>query len=101
MPELLILDAPTRDIDVGAKAEMQEYVTTLAKDGVTVVFISSALDEVARRSERILVEKDQEKIGENVNGPGVSAQDIVDLIAKDSVEESREVTGDMAEGVEA
>jgi len=100
-PELLILDEPTRGIDVGAKAEIQEYVTALAQDGVTVVFISSELDEVVRLSERIVVLKDREKIGEIVNGPGVSAQDIVDLIASDSIEESREATDDLAEGVEA
>ena len=100
-PDLLILDEPTRGIDVGAKAEIQESVTDLAKEGVTVIFISSELDEVVRLSERIVVLKDQEKIGEIVNGPGVSAQDIVDLIASDSVEESREATGELAEGVEA
>src|SRR5690606_1615796 len=43
-PELLILDEPTRGIDVGAKAEIQEAVAQLAEDGVSVVFISSELE---------------------------------------------------------
>ncbi|AYF97113.1 sugar ABC transporter ATP-binding protein [Protaetiibacter intestinalis] len=84
-PELLILDEPTRGIDVGAKAEIQEAVAELAAEGVSVVFISSELEEVVRLSERIVVLKDHEKIGEIVNGPGVTAQQVVDLIASHGV----------------
>src|SRR5699024_6477535 len=80
-PELLILDEPTRGIDVGAKAEIQEAVAVLAEGGVSVVFISSELEEVVRLSERIVVLKDHRKIGEIVNGPDVTAQHIVDPIA--------------------
>ncbi|MDQ0615110.1 ABC-type sugar transport system ATPase subunit [Microbacterium sp. W4I4] len=80
-PELLILDEPTRGIDVGAKAEIQETVAQLAEDGVAVVFVSSELEEVVRLSERIVVLKDHQKIGEIQNGPGVTAQEIVDVIA--------------------
>jgi simple sugar transport system ATP-binding protein len=80
-PELLILDEPTRGIDVGAKAEIQETVAQLAEDGVAVVFVSSELEEVVRLSERIVVLKDHRKIGEIQNGPAVSAQEIVDVIA--------------------
>ncbi len=81
-PELLILDEPTRGIDIGAKAEIQEYVTALAQDGVSIVFISSELEEVVRLSDRIVVLKDRRKVGELVNGPDVTAQDIVDVIAE-------------------
>ncbi|MDR0959306.1 MAG: sugar ABC transporter ATP-binding protein [Propionibacteriaceae bacterium] len=80
-PDLLILDEPTRGIDVGAKAEIQEAVAELAAQGVAVVFISSELEEVVRLSDRIVVLKDHRKIGEIVNGPEVTAQMIVDLIA--------------------
>ena len=80
-PEVLILDEPTRGIDVGAKAEIQETVTALAADGVSVVFISSELEEVVRMSDRIAVLKDRKKIGEIVNGPDVTAQQVVDIIA--------------------
>ncbi|WP_350347740.1 sugar ABC transporter ATP-binding protein [Agromyces sp. G08B096] len=85
-PELLILDEPTRGIDVGAKAEIQEAVAALAEDGVSVVFISSELEEVVRLSERIIVLKDHQKIGEIVNGPDVTAQQVVDVIAAHGVE---------------
>jgi simple sugar transport system ATP-binding protein len=80
-PEILILDEPTRGIDVGAKAEIQEAVAKLAAEGVAVVFISSELDEVVRICDRIVVLKDHQKIAELVNGPGVTAQSIVEIIA--------------------
>jgi monosaccharide-transporting ATPase len=81
-PRLLILDEPTRGIDVGAKAEIQEEVARLAGDGVAVVFISSEIEEVVRLSERIVVLKDHHKVGELVNGPDVTAEQIVDIIAE-------------------
>ena len=80
-PEVLILDEPTRGIDVGAKAEIQDSVAKLAADGVSVVFISSELEEVVRISDRIVVLKDRAKIGEITNGPDVTAQHVVELIA--------------------
>ncbi len=80
-PEVLILDEPTRGIDVGAKAEIQEHVIDLAAEGMALVFISSELEEVVRLSERILVLKDREKIAEIENGPQVSAETIVATIA--------------------
>ncbi|MET4156947.1 sugar ABC transporter ATP-binding protein [Agromyces sp. PvR057] len=89
-PELLILDEPTRGIDVGAKAEIQEAVAELAEDGVSVVFISSELEEVVRLSERIVVLKDHQKIGEIVNGPAITAQHVVDVIAAHGVEAAAE-----------
>lgn len=85
-PELLILDEPTRGIDVGAKAEIQEAVAELAEEGVAVVFVSSELEEVVRLSERIVVLKDHEKIGEIQNGPDITAQEIVDIIAAHGTE---------------
>jgi simple sugar transport system ATP-binding protein len=81
-PRLLILDEPTRGIDVGAKAEIQEEVARLAETGVSVVFISSELEEVVRLSERIVVLKDHRKVEEIVNGPDVTAEHVVDIIAE-------------------
>lgn len=89
-PELLILDEPTRGIDVGAKADIQETVAQLAEDGMSVVFISSELEEVVRLSERIVVLKDHQKIGEIQNGPDVTAQSVVDVIAAHGVEPAAE-----------
>ena len=54
-PRLLILDEPTRGIDVGAKAEIYQLVRQLAADGMGVIFISSELLEVLGVSDRIIV----------------------------------------------
>ncbi|PBB24361.1 sugar ABC transporter ATP-binding protein [Mesorhizobium sp. WSM4307] len=54
-PRILILDEPTRGIDVGAKAEIHRLVTELARDGVAVMMISSEMPEVLGMSDRILV----------------------------------------------
>ena len=63
-PRLLILDEPTRGIDVGAKAEIQKLVLELVKDGMSIVFISSELEEVVRISDRIVVLRDHTKVAE-------------------------------------
>ncbi|CAH0148955.1 sugar ABC transporter ATP-binding protein [Microbacterium sp. Bi128] len=63
-PELLILDEPTRGIDVGAKADIQRKVAELAEKGLSVVFISSELEEVLRIAQRVAVLRDRRKIGE-------------------------------------
>jgi len=81
-PDVLILDEPTRGIDIGAKAEIQETVLKLAEEGVSVLFISAELDEVVRICERILVLKDRVKIAEVENGPDVTPQTIVEIIAQ-------------------
>ncbi|AUW44979.1 sugar ABC transporter ATP-binding protein [Rhizobium leguminosarum] len=54
-PRILILDEPTRGIDVGAKAEIHRLVTEMARDGVAVVMISSEMPEVLGMSDRIMV----------------------------------------------
>ncbi|MGX9347152.1 sugar ABC transporter ATP-binding protein [Microbacterium sp. KNMS] len=82
-PHVLILDEPTRGIDIGAKLDIQRKVAQLAGEGVAVVFISSQLEEVVRLSDRIVVLKDREKIGELSNGPGVTVDTIVEMIAAD------------------
>lgn len=63
-PQVLILDEPTRGIDVGTKAEIQKLVLSLAEDGKACVFISSELDEVLRTSHRIIVLREREKVAE-------------------------------------
>jgi simple sugar transport system ATP-binding protein len=63
-PQVLILDEPTRGIDVGTKAEIQKLVLELAEDGVACLFISSELEEVLRTSHRIAVLRDREFVGE-------------------------------------
>ena len=80
-PRLLILDEPTRGIDVGAKAEIQRLVARLAGDGMAVVFISAELEEVLRLSHRIAVLRDRRKIGEIVNDDEVRVDTLMELIA--------------------
>ncbi len=63
-PQVLILDEPTRGIDVGTKAEIQKLVLSFAEEGRACVFISSELEEVLRTSHRIVVLRDREKVAE-------------------------------------
>ncbi len=63
-PQVLILDEPTRGIDVGSKAEIQKLVLSLAEEGKACVFISSELEEVLRTSHRIAVLREREKVAE-------------------------------------
>lgn len=63
-PRLLILDEPTRGIDVGAKAEIEKLIGSLREKGMAVLFISSELEEVVRVSGRVVVLRDRKKAGE-------------------------------------
>jgi simple sugar transport system ATP-binding protein len=65
-PRVLLLDEPTRGIDIGAKAEIQRLVLQLAEDGKACMFISSELEEVLRTSGRIVVLRDHVNVGELV-----------------------------------
>jgi galactofuranose transport system ATP-binding protein len=78
-PQVLILDEPTRGIDVGAKAEIQKLVLDLADEGKSCVFISSELEEVLRTSHRVIVLRDRKKAAEY---PGtVDDQTIIQTMA--------------------
>ena len=79
-PQILILDEPTRGIDVGAKLEIMELVLNLSKEGMAVIFISSEFEEVICVSNRIAVLRDKEKIAE-LSGAEISAQSIMQAIA--------------------
>ncbi|MBN2146434.1 MAG: sugar ABC transporter ATP-binding protein [Anaerolineales bacterium] len=78
-PQVLILDEPTKGIDVGAKAEIQKLVLDLAEEGKSCIFISSELEEVLRTSHRIIVLRDRKKVAEY---PGnVDDQTIIQTMA--------------------
>ena len=79
-PDVLILDEPTRGIDVGAKLEIMELVLNLSKEGMAVIFISSEFEEVIRCSNRIAVLKDKVKIAE-LSGADIDEQSIMHTIA--------------------
>ena len=63
-PEYLILDEPTRGIDVGTKLEIQKLVLKLAEDHVSVTFISSEIEEMLRVCSRLIVMRDRKIVGE-------------------------------------
>jgi galactofuranose transport system ATP-binding protein len=67
-PRVLILDEPTRGIDVAAKQELMNEILELARGGTAVLFISAEIDEVVRVSDRILVMRDRAKAGELPRG---------------------------------
>jgi simple sugar transport system ATP-binding protein len=73
-PRLLILDEPTRGIDVAAKQEIMEQILRLARAGMAVIFISSEMSEVVRVAHRIVVLRDRRKVGEL---PAGSSEDAV------------------------
>jgi galactofuranose transport system ATP-binding protein len=80
-PSVLILDEPTRGIDVGAKLEIMELILNLSRQGMGVIFISSEFEEVLRCSDRIAVLKDRAKIGE-LSGPEMDERSIMRTIAE-------------------
>ncbi len=69
-PEYLILDEPTRGIDVGTKIDIQKLVLKLASEGMSVTFISSETDEMLRTCSRLIVMRDRKVVG------GLSGQDL-------------------------
>ena len=79
-PRLLILDEPTRGIDIGAKAEIQNTVMRLAKDGMSCVFISSEMEEMLRCCSRMYVLRDKKIVAE-LSGDEISEKHIMDIIA--------------------
>jgi simple sugar transport system ATP-binding protein len=79
-PQLIILDEPTRGIDVGAKADIQRKVAELSAAGLSVIFISSELEEVLRLAQRVLVMRDRRAIGE-LDSEAVGLSDLIDYIA--------------------
>jgi simple sugar transport system ATP-binding protein len=78
-PRLLILDEPTRGIDVGARQEIMAEIMRLAAEGMAVLFISTELDELTRLCDRIVVLRDRCKAGELPSG--CDGQQVLELIA--------------------
>lgn len=79
-PELLILDEPTRGIDIGAKREIMNLVVDLARQGVTIIFISSELSEIVKCCDRVLILRDRKIIGE-LKGENLEEANIMKTIA--------------------
>ena len=79
-PEYLILDEPTRGIDVGTKIDIQKLVLKLASEGMSITFISSETDEMLRTCSRLIVMRDRKVVGE-LSGEDLTQNKIMSTIA--------------------
>lgn len=79
-PEYLILDEPTRGIDVGTKVDIQKLVLKLASEGMSVTFISSEMDEMLRTCSRLVVMRDRKMVGQ-LSGDDLNQNKVMSTIA--------------------
>ena len=79
-PDYLILDEPTRGIDIGTKTEIQKLVLDLADQGMAVTFISSEVEEMLRTCSRMGVLRDGKKVGE-ISGDQLTQEGVMKAIA--------------------
>ena len=79
-PKYLILDEPTRGIDVGTKTEIQRLVLKLAEEGMSVTFISSEIEEMLRTCSRLIVMRDRHLVGE-LRGSELTQSNVMHTIA--------------------
>jgi ribose transport system ATP-binding protein len=84
-PKFLILDEPTRGIDIGAKGEIQELVNELAGQGLGVLMISSELEELVEGCTRVVVMRDGQRVAE-LRGQEISQNSIINAMAEDTPE---------------
>ena len=80
IPDVLILDEPTRGIDVGAKQEIMKLIREVADLGISVIFISSDISEIVRLCDRVTVFREGVTIG-NLAGTDISQDNIMHMIA--------------------
>ncbi len=79
-PQYLILDEPTRGIDVGTKTEIQKLVLKLAEEGMSITFISSEIEEMLRTCSRLIVMRDRKIVGE-LTGEELTQEHVMKTIA--------------------
>jgi monosaccharide-transporting ATPase len=92
-PKVLLLDEPTRGIDVGAKAEVQQLIDQLAGRGLGVLLISSELEEVTEGADTVVVLRDGTVVG-TLRGDDIGEDRIMGLIAEAAQAEAGEVAAD-------
>ena len=80
-PKFLLLDEPTRGIDIGAKGEIQSLVNELAQSGLGVLMISSELEELVEGSDRVVVMRDGQLVAE-LRGADISQDSIINAMAE-------------------
>ncbi len=81
-PRVLILDEPTRGIDVGAHAEIIRLIRALCEDGLALLVISSEVEEIVSYSDRVTVLRDRRHVA-HLSGAAVTEQDVLSAIAAD------------------
>ena len=79
-PQYLILDEPTRGIDVGTKTEIQKLVLKLSEEGMSITFISSEIEEMLRTCSRLIVMRDRNTVGE-LTGDELTQERVMHTIA--------------------
>lgn len=87
-PKLIILDEPTRGIDVGAKAEIEVLIQELSDAGISILMISSEIAELERNCDRVVVMRDGRAVGEVID-TDINQDKIMELIAKGSESEGK------------
>lgn len=85
-PKLIIMDEPTRGIDVGAKGEIEQLIQELSGSGISVLMISSEIAELQRNCDRIIVMREGKEIGELMNDD-IDQDKIMEIIANGSIRE--------------
>ena len=86
-PRVLVLDEPTRGIDVGAKVDIQNLVGELADNGMSVMFISAELEEVLRVGDRVAILRDG-RVVETVRASDVTVDSLLALVARPDEQEA-------------
>ena len=79
-PALIILDEPTRGIDIGARGEIEQLINKLRADGMAVLLISSEIEEIVRNSTRVVVLRERKKTGE-LNGADIETSKLMQAMA--------------------
>ncbi len=85
-PKLMILDEPTRGIDVGAKAEIEQLIREFSGNGISVLVISSEIAELERNCDRVAVMREG-RVVEELTGDGIRQDKIFEAIARGSERE--------------
>jgi galactofuranose transport system ATP-binding protein len=82
-PKILLLDEPTRGIDVGAHEEILILIRKLCAEGLALLVASSELDEIVATSDRIAVLRDRRMIGE-ISGDDIKRDKVIEMIAREN-----------------
>lgn len=91
-PDLLILDEPTRGIDIGAKADIHRFIAQLAEQGMAVILISSEMPEIIGVSNRLLCIREGE-ICAHLEGEAINERNIINSIMGKPVKEQAAIGG--------